>query len=167
MKYIKRLIFWGGLIAFVVGGIFSAQYLPEYLATGTFKPGLRLLDGTPVDGISQIVPNNVKAVILVYFSAKCDACHEQLALMKTLHRPPVFVVGVNIGDSQRAVEKLVNELDLNYPVLIGLRPSEAVELSGQPLKGVPYTFLSTAEDYAAWYGAGLPDEAKQLLGALE
>ena len=88
VKYIKRFIFWGGLIGLIVGGVFFAPQLPAYLETHTFQPGLRLLDGTPIQGVSQIIPDNAEVIIIVYFSAKCDACHEQLALVNNLHQPP-------------------------------------------------------------------------------
>lgn len=163
MKYIKRFIFWGGLVALIVGGTFVVPQLPTYLEEYTFQPGLRLVDGTPIQGIGQIIPGSAEIIIIVQFSTKCDACHEHLVLMNNLHKPPVFVVAIAIGDSKRAAQRLVDELGLEFPVLIGIRPSEAVDINGQPLEGVPYTCMITKTDYIEWYGAGLPKEAEELL----
>ena len=167
MKYfIRRVIFWGLspiLLVFMYALLVNG---PELLQDYTFQAGPRLIDGTPVQGISQIIPDDAKAVILIYFSTDCQYCAQHMRAMNSLHKQPIFVIGFNVGGSQKAVEKFVQKNNITFPIILGIRQDQALDYTGNPLQGFPYTFLSTETGYTAWYGVGLPDDAVALLEAL-
>jgi len=163
MKYIKRFIFWGGLTAFIIGGIFGIRLLPAYLEELTAPAQLHLLDGTIVAGVPDVIEPETQIVINVIFSAKCAACAEYIPALNSLHDPPyIYVVGVNIGDSDSAVRKFKELHSIEFPIILGIRKAP------EGISSVPTTFLFANTEagwqlLTEWQGARMPPEVLEYI----
>ena len=166
MKFlIRRIIFWGLVITVGVGAVVFITTGPEMWKDYVFQEGPRYLDGTPYRGFNELFDEPPVFVIQVYWQADCQYCKQQLELMNELHKPPlIFVVAINIGDSQNKVEKIVHSVQTQYPVLLGIPMDAATDSEGRPLQGMPYNVIIRADgEYAEWYGYGLDEAAEEMI----
>ena len=121
MALVRRLLFAGFNLGLVVGLIYLAVNAPTLLAGSAFQANPRLLDGTPVQSLLDVIEPNTVVVIQVWWKLGCEACYQQLQLLRSVHDPPtIYVIAVNVGGSEKRVAAKVEELGLEYPQVIGL-----------------------------------------------
>ena len=170
MNYIRRGLFAIFNAAQVIGLIWLVVNAPNLLAGSTFEANPRLLDGTPVESPLQLIDKETIVIIQVWFSTHCAACESQIELLKDYHNPPyVYVIGVNVGDSEKQVSKYLEELGIEFPIIIGL-PQPPTESGGN----VPFTqvYLLTESGqfqmFDQWSGGPLfSDKAENLLAEID
>lgn len=163
MKYlIRRIIFWGLVLGLGIGAAYILIVGPDF-SDYMFQEGPRHLDGTPYRGFTELWDEAPRIVIQVYWKVNCQYCKKQLELMKQIHSDEIFVVGINIGDSQRAVERVVNEVQPNYPIMLGVPDGVAVDSTGRPLQATPYNILITETEAMEWYGYGIDPQAEAII----
>jgi thiol-disulfide isomerase/thioredoxin len=143
-KYqVRKLIILAGTTIFGIVVIVGIAAGPDATAKYRFIEGGRLLGGNDVSGISELASENVKYVVMTYFTTWCPTCEQQIETLVKLHNSTknddrILIVGVNVGESESKVQKYVDEHKIKFPVIIGI-PTP-------PSSGVPYTVILTELD---------------------
>jgi len=133
--YFLRIMFilvWA--MIFYFGYIIGDKVMDNIAASQVPMIPHELSTGINVSAVGDVVDPSTVLVFEVIFNTKCKGCVSQLTFMKGIHNPPeIFVVGVNYGESDEAVQKLVNKLDLEYPIITG------IEEGTLSVSSIPYT----------------------------
>ena len=105
-----------------------------------------------------------KVVVVNFWATWCAPCREEMPefvkIQRELGPKGLQFVGIAIDQAEK-VEQFANELDLNYPALIG--GYAAVELSktlGNPLSALPFTIVISRKGTVARTQLGAVDPTK-------
>jgi len=121
------------------------------------------LSGTPVD-LQQLLGAR-KAVLINFWATWCALCKEEipaLAHLQTSRGPDgLAVVGVNVAESERKVRSYVEEMGINYPVV--LDPESAIAESYNVM-GLPVSLLVRADGSVTGPYSGFTEELQVDVG---
>jgi thiol-disulfide isomerase/thioredoxin len=136
LRRIGVLLVLVSLAGTVVYGLLN---LSELTARFLFQEGLRTLDGEALDSPVDVLPDRGDLAFVVFWHSSCQACQKQMEVLNewdikndAVLRSRVFVVTVNVGESEFAIRQFLaaNDIDADFPVLLG-----------QPLGGAVPTFV--------------------------
>ena len=135
------------LVALIIlGAIAATPFLwRDYGWYVAFQPGLKTLDGTPVDSPVDMFPENAKVGLVVYFMTGCDGCAKELQALGQVGRLDGLVgtLAVNVRGSLLDVQSFIknNEIQVagNNPILLGSDGTAIADEEGGIQ--VPYTLL--------------------------
>lgn len=90
-------------------------------------------------------------MVVKFFSAECDRCKESLAALQRIQsdEPNLVVVGISEDDSEATARRLVNGLELHFPVIHDRTGSLAREYH---VAQMPATFVITPNGSISWVG---------------
>lgn len=86
-----------------------------------------------------------QVTLINFWATWCAPCRVEMQLLQELHRshsPPIRILAVNLGESPRRVIQWVEELGLNYDILLDPLQSAAQLYR---IRGQPSTYLLDAE----------------------
>jgi thiol-disulfide isomerase/thioredoxin len=118
----------------------AARSIPERLPDFSL-PGL---DGKP----HRLADYGGRPLIVNFWATWCEPCRREIPLLKELHREnsrtSFEIVGIAI-DNQDSVQKFVQELGIDYPVLVGEKGGlEAVSAFGMDVV-LPFTVFADTQ----------------------
>lgn len=161
----KRILTWSTivwLVCFLGGCTLASQGTPP-VATNEREPApdfrLTTLDGQTVT-LSDL---QGRWVLINFWATWCSPCREELPYLQTLaatHADQLTILGINMRESETAIEPFVAELGLTFPIL--LQPDDNTLLN-YGVRGLPLTFLIDPEGNLVWRQVGPFQSAAVLL----
>ena len=95
-----------------------------------------------------------KFVLLNFWATWCAPCREEMPSMSNLHgqlkSKGLEVVGVHVGPSLAGVKKFLNEVPVDFTILL----DKDMSLSGWGVRGLPTTFLINPEGKMIYSAVG-------------
>lgn len=144
-----------GLIALVAGAV-------GFYANRVFQGPVEMVTPPAPAAIAQVLPEFTlmnregapqsikawlgKSMIVNFWATWCEPCRREIPLLKALHRARSSegfqIVGVAV-DFREAVLKYANEMDIDYPLLMGEQDAlETVQAFGVAAVGLPFTVFT-------------------------
>ncbi len=82
-----------------------------------------------------------KPILLHFWATWCPPCREEMPIFQKLYRElspsGLVILGINVGDSPRAVKEFVEEVGVTFPILLDAK-GEVANRYG--VRGLPTTF---------------------------
>ena len=160
------LVFGVAFIALMAGALFYAARMPvQDKAPVTAAAPAEIADSTaPAVGAGPVFPDfsladlegnaremsewSGKHRLLNFWATWCAPCRREIPLLKAFqqaHDDRYQVIGIAV-DFLEPVQAYAEEIDFNYPVLIGQEDAMAVaETSGVEFIGMPFTMIVSAD----------------------
>lgn len=121
------------------------------------------LAGTPVD-LKQLLGER-KAVLVNFWATWCALCKEEIPALAQLQTARgaegLTIVGVNVAESERKVRSYVEDMGINYPVV--LDPESAIAESYNVM-GLPVSLLVRADGTVTGPYSGFTEELQADVG---
>ena len=121
------------------------------------------LAGAPVD--LKTLLGERKAVLINFWATWCALCKEEIPALAELQTREsaagLAVVGVNVAESERKVRRYVEDMGINYPVV--LDPESAIA-ERYNVMGLPVSLLVRADGSVTGPYSGFTDELKADVG---
>lgn len=175
---IKRIVFRAIYLLLIASVLYATVINPaafnKWREANTFQPGLRTLDGSPARYIFDVIDNEETGIVVfvVHFNTGCKYCTSLLTYLQSEVNKfsKAYLIGINIGNSQRSVERYIKKNGFDFPVFIGI--SRLPEEAGDAL---PYTMLffrgtdgqfylyEDGNFYGTWIKDVIPTEVRNLL----
>jgi thiol-disulfide isomerase/thioredoxin len=137
--------------------------------SGTRSPrfSAHTVDGRPI----SLADVTGKVVIVNFWASWCADCRSEMMLLEALHRRfearGLAIIGVNVQEDARAVERYASALSLSFPIVLDGRGETR---SAYGVIGVPTTFVVGRDGRAVAFGVGPRDwgspPARALVEAL-
>lgn len=125
---------------------------------GSVAPEFRLSgpDGQSV-ALSEFRGN---PLVLVFWTAWCPLCKEEIPKLNDIHRSGVPVLGVNLMESAKRVRSAVEKEPIRYRVVLDFDGSVGRTYH---VKGTPTVLILDANGIIKYYGNDVPSNLEKLL----
>jgi cytochrome c-type biogenesis protein CcmF len=126
---------------------------------------LTLLDGSPL----ALEDLHGKVTVMMFWNAQCPVCKQTMPELQTLWETysaqDVIVLGISVGDSQAAAQRVVEEMGTSYPTGLDMDGSIARRYG---VTGVPEIFVLDRSGRVAYVyvGAGRTESLSSRLDQL-
>jgi peroxiredoxin len=104
-----------------------------------------------------------KVILLDFWATWCGPCRVEIPhfvdLQKQYGSQGLVVLGVSVDDTVDKLKPFAQELQMNYPVLVGLGRDDVQDAFG-PIWGLPTTFLISREGKICRKNSGVQGRAK-------
>ncbi|MFV0420764.1 TlpA family protein disulfide reductase [Oleidesulfovibrio sp.] len=148
---------------------FSLIRLMVVLCVVLALPVLASAEGVKEGGSSTllkaIAAENGKPVLVNFFASWCPPCKDEIpgiiAMRSKYSTDQVAIIGVSLDESRSALDNMINDLGINYPVIRGNQ--ELARTFG--ITGIPRLLVYSAEGKLAsdHIGYMAEDELQQLI----
>lgn len=144
MKFLIRKLGAFIVICILLLSALTAVVFWDELTEGQFfKAGLRTMEG------GQPPPALTEYAVIVYWTTWCNICEAEIPHLKELDaRDNVTVIAINVGESQKTVEKYLEKMGIEYTVLLGAETT--------PSGKVPYSILFQGGQQVEYFAGGVP-----------
>ena len=110
-----------------------------------------------------------KVLVVNFWATWCAPCREEIPLLIDLgrRRPGVQVIGIAV-DTAPSVQGFVNEIGIDYPVLLDDLEGRTMRRYGNRIGAIPFTVIVGRDGVVAYVRAGIiePDELDKVTAAL-
>jgi thiol-disulfide isomerase/thioredoxin len=104
-----------------------------------------------------------KVILLDFWATWCGPCKIEIPhfveLQKQYGSQGLVVLGLSVDDTTDKLKPFASELQMNYPVLVGLGRDDVQDAFG-PIWGIPTTFLISRDGKICRKNTGLQGRAK-------
>ncbi len=157
------------LIIIIITGLLSSAFVPITFAQ--IKVGQKVpdfvtstLDGKRFSLKEYLKQPDNKVLILTFFATWCDPCGEDLKYLKSLHDQygnqglRVFCVFTGRLSKVKAAKKYLEELDINFPVLLD---KKRVISKRYKVTGLPCNYAIDREGFLKFRCLGCSEDVKR------
>jgi thiol-disulfide isomerase/thioredoxin len=135
-------------------GVLEGQAAPQFAALG--------LDGSSL-GLEQLAG---KPAVVVFWASWCGPCMAEVPHLQALTRAygdRIGLLGVNMGEDPRLVQKTVTARGLSWPIALDMDKSLAARFR---VRSIPLVLVLDSVGRIRYRGNGLPSQPMVLLDGL-